>query len=288
MATSSGRSFTVLLGSAANDPTTVLTGKAVAAATASDMKAARDDVVPASLDHLDIMLNASDCGVDSFASLYDPMELANWTKCLQEGATVSVTIQMGNQENKGGLTINNNNASAIHSSFTLAGLKGASERREADGSRVFTACRPSALKNAARGAKPLSFANKNNINNIKSNAAVSISLNDDDVDMGDDDLIDEDGLLGGDGGSSLLAPPPAMEANATKDDCGGRKACDDCTCGRAEEEAGSAKKQQPAKKSACGNCALGDAFRCASCPYLGKPAFKAGEEHLVLDLQDDF
>lgn len=286
MTISSGRSFTVLLGRAANDPATVSTGKAVAAATASDMKAARTDVAPASLDHLDIMLNASDCGVDnSFACLYDPMELANWTKYLQEGATVSVTIQMEKQEKEGALI---SSASAIHSSFTLAGLKGASERREADGSRVFTASRPSALKNASRGAKPLSFA-KNNKNGKKSNAAVSISLNDDDVAMGDDDdLIDEDGLLGGDGGSSLLAPPPAMEATATKDDCGGRKACDDCTCGRAEEEAGAAKKQQPANKSACGNCALGDAFRCAGCPFLGKPAFKPGEEHVVLDLQDDF
>lgn len=248
----------MLLGSASNDSATVSNGKAVAATTTDDMKSARADISPASLDHLDIVLNASDL------SLYDPMELASWAKCLQDGATVSVTI-MGKDA-----TV----VDAIHSSFTLAGLKGASERREADGSRVFTATRPSAIKSSS-GAKPLSFAKK---------SAVSISLGVGGDD--DDDLIDEDGLLSGDG-DALLAPPPAMGVDATAgDDCGGRSACDDCTCGRADQEAG-AKKQQAASNS-CGKCGLGDAFRCASCPFLGKPAFKPGEESVLLDLQDDF
>merc|ERR1711935_352146 len=100
-------------------------------------------------------------------------------------------------------------------------------------------------------------------------------------------MIDEDGLLEDD----MLAPPPVMNAQAAKDDDGaGRKPCDNCSCGRAEiyatEQAeggaGLDKTNITAPpSSACGNCNLGDAFHCAGCPYLGKPAFKYGEEHLV-------
>lgn len=127
-----------------------------------------------------------------------------------------------------------------------------------------------ARKAAAQGASKINL-----------NGKVTLSLDDE-----DDNMIDEDDLLSGAQGG-LLAPP-SMEARTKTDDCGGRKACDNCTCGRAEQEAGEVQEEKKEQhKSSCGNCAKGDAFRCAGCPYLGMPAFKEGEEHLLLNLKDD-
>ncbi len=59
------------------------------------------------------------------------------------------------------------------------------------------------------------------------------------------------------------------------------KACENCTCGRKELEEGRITEKDLETgqvESSCGKCYLGDAFRCASCPYLGQPAFEAGDK----------
>lgn len=66
-----------------------------------------------------------------------------------------------------------------------------------------------------------------------------------------------------------------------------KKACANCTCGLAEELEKEAKPKEDSKpKTSCGSCYLGDAFRCASCPYRGTPAFKPGEK-VTVDLSSD-
>ncbi|OAF67406.1 Fe-S cluster assembly protein DRE2 [Intoshia linei] len=62
------------------------------------------------------------------------------------------------------------------------------------------------------------------------------------------------------------------------------RTCKDCTCGLAESKSQDKLKNLENVKSACGNCYLGDAFRCSRCPYTGTPAFKDGD---VVRLKDD-
>ncbi|KAL8975384.1 MAG: hypothetical protein Q9197_000413 [Variospora fuerteventurae] len=112
----------------------------------------------------------------------------------------------------------------------------------------------------------------------------------------DDELIDENVLLSEEDMHTIVVQPVECRPKSGKR----RRACKDCTCGlaqriQAEEEVKrSTADQQLAKLTSeelsevdftvagkagsCGNCALGDAFRCEGCPYIGQPAFKPGEE----------
>ncbi|KAG8372444.1 hypothetical protein BUALT_Bualt12G0066800 [Buddleja alternifolia] len=93
----------------------------------------------------------------------------------------------------------------------------------------------------------------------------------------DMDLIDEDSLLTEEDMKKPQLPVSDCEVGST------RKACKNCTCGRAEAEEKVEKlelttDQLDNPQSACGNCGLGDAFRCSTCPYKGLPTFKLGEK----------
>ena len=139
------------------------------------------------------------------------------------------------------------------------------------------------------------------------------------IDGSDDELIDEDTLLDEEDKKvdaiqrmrpllsrrrelalTITTAPECRPKNGKR-----RRACKDCTCGLAQKlEAEDAAKRSNAdqalaklkaddlaevdftvqgKLGSCGNCALGDAFRCDGCPYIGLPAFKPGEEVRLLN-----
>ncbi|KAL9358963.1 hypothetical protein Peur_047086 [Populus x canadensis] len=112
-----------------------------------------------------------------------------------------------------------------------------------------------------------SFALKKSIK-----SSVKVQIDDD-----DSDLIDEDSLLTEE---DLKKPQPPLVGDCEVGST--RKACKNCTCGRAEAEEtvklGLTTDQLNNPQSTCGSCGLGDAFRCSTCPYKGLPPFKLGEK----------
>ncbi|KAI5105471.1 anamorsin, partial [Silurus meridionalis] len=131
----------------------------------------------------------------------------------------------------------------------------------------------------------LSFAKKTEKPALDPGAAKLWTLSANDMDDDDVDIMDSDALLDAD---DLKKPDPdSLRAASCGESGTKKKACKNCTCGLAEELEEESKAAQKASqpKSACGNCYLGDAFRCASCPYLGMPAFKPGEKVVLANTQ---
>ncbi|RKF62344.1 Fe-S cluster assembly protein DRE2 [Erysiphe neolycopersici] len=158
----------------------------------------------------------------------------------------------------------------------------------------------------------LNNSENTNSNNLESRTNESRSLNfsvkPSFIDDDGEELIDEDTLLTEEEINRPLNIPAECAPRAGKR----RRACKDCTCGLAEKLAAEdAARRSDAdaqlrvlklgvdelaevdftvqgKIGSCGNCSLGDAFRCASCPYIGMPAFKPGEEVRLLNNDAEF
>ena len=104
------------------------------------------------------------------------------------------------------------------------------------------------------------------IKNIESQKTIKLTS----MDLDDDNFIDEDDLLNS---YNLLMSGLTEPDKISKKDCQtSRKACINCTCGRAEKSL-----ENESKQSACGNCYLGDGFRCSTCPSKGLPPFDPDE-----------
>ncbi|CAM1500708.1 Fc.00g098700.m01.CDS01 [Cosmosporella sp. VM-42] len=138
---------------------------------------------------------------------------------------------------------------------------------------------------------------------VKPAAPAGVGFIDFSDDFDDDDLIDEDTLMTEEDLQRPINIPAECQPKAGKR----RRACKDCTCGLAEriasedatKRAEADKKLESVKLAAddlaevdftvqgkvgsCGNCSLGDAFRCDGCPYIGLPPFKPGEEVRLLN-----
>ncbi|KAK4657110.1 electron carrier [Podospora pseudocomata] len=172
-----------------------------------------------------------------------------------------------------------------------------------------------AKKVNADGSVPLSFGKKAAAAPAPAPAPAPVSKGpagvgfidfSDDLDLDaedDDDVIDEDTLLTEADLKRPIQQPPECAPQPGKK----RRACKDCTCGlaeriAAEDEARREKAEKglatlklksedlseldftvQGKTGSCNSCYLGDAFRCADCPYIGLPAFKPGEQVKILN-----
>jgi len=218
-------------------------------------------------------------------AFYNALYLALFVSYVRAGGDIGIHIHNVAEDSDESKAL----IQTVHNSFKLAGLSANAETRQST-ILVLTA--------RVKLNLPQGITNTPGVAKISLEPTVPLSSMEDSQAF----LLDEDELLANSNleNSPYLAPPPKMNPQGSsssnknnESDCSGRKACDNCTCGRAAMEAHNENDgripsvSSNKTKSSCGNCSKGDAFRCAGCPYLGLPAFKEGEEHLVLNLVDD-
>lgn len=185
-------------------------------------------------------------------------------------------------------------ATALTSQLVLAGFFNVKEDAAA---KQVTAQKPAQTKVSSAPLK-LNLESKSSASQQQQPAGVSVWSAGNLAD--EDDLVDEDALLSKDQVkvdlSKMAGCAPSTGAGAG----GKRRACKNCVCGLSQKEEAEARmaaagggsavklsaddKEDEAPSGGCGSCSLGDAFRCSSCPYLGKPAWKNEGDKVKLQL----
>ena len=225
-----------------------------------------------------------------------PETLANFFDLLQPGGRVGIVVVL----KKGGGEEDSSSAmmhKEVSKRLTLEGFEDVVVSETQTSVSGTSATKVSGRKPTWERGVTFSLGEKKTKKTLVSKASGAWEEDEDDR---EDEMIDEDALLT----EKDKAKPTTAEGEGVG--CPPtRKPCKDCTCGRKEEEemkenatpgttTSSVVKMDLENdpndetfKSACGNCALGDAFRCAGCPYLGQPAFKENDGEGKVVMLDD-
>ena len=186
---------------------------------------------------------------------YDDDALCDFAANNPPGSVVQITL------NKGAAAL----ISTLRTNLLIAGFVDVKEAKGADGVTTIVTARLPSYENGTSMS-----LNERPVSSVWASALKSSTFEDAQA-----PLIDEEALLENDG----------IQSNSEASGCGSkvvagqRKPCKDCSCGLADMD-GNVKPSPITEppSSGCGSCSLGDAFRCAACPYLGLPPFKPGEK----------
>ena len=234
--------------------------------------------------------------VDTLVSLADdpdnwhaPEVLAAASRALRPGGSFVAATLVGVRAEH---TAEHTARAAVVAKCLVAGLVPAnaeSETRPAGVAFAVAATKPATWeKGAAFSLKSRRLKENAEPRNVQSGDPASWKV----LNTAEDDLLDEDELL--DESELRAGADEAAAAKASGGCATSKSACKNCSCGRAEAEAAAGpggvltEEQKKEFKSACGNCYLGDAFRCAGCPMLGQPAgAPPGSTKVTVDLGGD-
>lgn len=252
------------------------------------LRATGDEISLEQLDRLHLAKLVDSSVASVLVGHFDPVDtslsteqLAKLAKVLAPGGIMTLREPAGARD-----------SASLSTALTLSGFTSITAHAPAAGSTLLEVTCKKPAHEVGASSRVLSFAKKKPAGGAGPSAATKKvwQISGDDFDDDGDEMVEDDSLLDSeDLAMQTTAPEP--------EDCSTKKrACKNCSCGRAEDEAAADAVEEeggvpkplagPVASSACGNCYLGDAFRCSSCPYLGMPAFQSGEK-VTMSLQPD-